>query len=100
MGILAALAVYRPNKIGLALGVPLPMWAALAVYVVINVAGLTAANNTAYEAHLLGMVIGAVVGIHLRDETEKEDEEDHEDENWRERIREWEDRWMVSGKQG
>lgn len=95
MGILAALAVYRPNKIGLALGVPLPMWAALAVYVFINVAGLTALNNTAYEAHLLGMVVGAVVGLHLRDSSERSDEEDLEEENWRERIKDWEDKWMM-----
>lgn len=95
MGILAALAVYRPNKIGLALGVPLPMWAALAAYVFINVAGLTAASNTAYEAHLLGMVVGAVVGLHLRDDSEEVDEEELEEENWRERIKEWEDKWMM-----
>jgi membrane associated rhomboid family serine protease len=98
MGILAALAVYRPNKIGLALGVPLPMWAALAVYVFINVAGLTAVNNTAYEAHLLGMVIGAIAGVHLRDSLRErdEDDEDLEEENWRERIKDWEEKWMMN----
>jgi membrane associated rhomboid family serine protease len=98
MGILAALAVYRPNKIGLALGVPLPMWAALAVYVFINVAGLTAVNNTAYEAHLLGMVIGAMAGVHLRDSLRErdEDDEDLEKENWRERIKDWEEKWMMN----
>jgi membrane associated rhomboid family serine protease len=98
MGILAALAVYRPNKIGLALGVPLPMWAALAVYVFINVAGLTAVNNTAYEAHLLGMVIGAMAGVHLRDSLRErdEDDEDLEEENWRERIKDWEEKWMMN----
>lgn len=97
MGILAALAVYRPNKIGLALGVPLPMWAALGVYVFINVAGLTAVNNTAYEAHLLGMIVGAVVGLHLREGSEQDnnDEEKLDEDNWRERIKEWEDKWMV-----
>jgi len=95
MGILAALAVYRPNKIGLAMGVPLPMWAALAAYVFINVAGLTAVNNTAYEAHLLGMVIGVVVGLYLREDIEQTDEDRVEEENWRERIREWEDKWMM-----
>lgn len=98
MGILAALAVYRPNKIGLALGVPLPMWAALAVYVFINVAGLTAVNNTAYEAHLLGMLIGAMAGVHLRDSLRErdEDDEDLEKEDWRERIKDWEEKWMMN----
>lgn len=95
MGILAALAVYRPNKIGLALGVPLPMWAVLGIYVFINVAGLTAVTNTAYEAHLLGMVVGAIVGLHLREESDESEEKELEEENWRERIREWEDKWMM-----
>lgn len=95
MGILAALAVYRPNKIGLALGVPLPMWAVLGTYIFINVAGLTAATNTAYEAHLLGMVVGAAVGLHLREEVNQEEEEKLEEENWRKRIRDWEDKWMM-----
>lgn len=96
MGILAALAVYRPNKIGLALGVPLPMWAVLLTYVFINIAGLTGANNTAYEAHLLGMIVGAMVGLYLRDSSKEEDEEDHlNEENWRERIKEWEEKWMI-----
>jgi membrane associated rhomboid family serine protease len=77
------------------MGVPLPMWAALAAYVFINVAGLTAVNNTAYEAHLLGMVIGVVVGLYLREDIEQTDEDRVEEENWRERIREWEDKWMM-----
>lgn len=97
MGILAALAVYRPNKIGLALGVPLPMWAALAVYVFINVAGLTAANNTAYEAHLLGVVVGAALGMYLRDSSPENENngQEIEKEDWRERIKQWEEKWMV-----
>lgn len=97
MGILAALAVYRPNKIGLALGVPVPMWAALGLYVLTNLAGLTGATNTAYEAHLLGMIAGALIGLYLRDPEEDVDEEyRRETENWRKRIREWEEKWMVS----
>ena len=96
MGILAALAVYRPNKIGLALGVPLPMWAVLIAYVFINVAGLTAVNNTAYEAHLFGMVVGAALGIHFRDTyLDRDDDDELEEDDWRKRMREWEDKWMV-----
>ena len=96
MGILAALAVYRPNKIGLALGVPLPMWAVLVAYVFINVAGLSAANSVAYEAHLFGMVAGAVTGYRLRESSDKDEEEEElEAENWRKRIREWEEKWMM-----
>lgn len=104
MGILAALAVYRPRQIGLALGVPLPMWAALLAYVFINVAGLSAVTGTAHEAHLLGLVSGGIIGYHLRDrdiinldedEENEEDEKDLEEEAWRERIRSWEEKWMM-----
>lgn len=98
MGLMAALAVYRPRKIGLALGVPAPMWAVLAVYVLINVAGLSAVTGTAYEAHLLGLVSGSTIGLWLRDgnkpERGEKDEEVVEDE-WKKRIREWEEKWMM-----
>ncbi|MFB6209309.1 MAG: rhomboid family intramembrane serine protease, partial [Candidatus Nanohaloarchaea archaeon] len=96
MGLMAALAVYRPNQPGLALGIPAPMWAALVVYVAINLAGLTGSTGTAYEAHLLGMLSGTVVGLSLRDGDEASDEDELDDfENFRERIREWEEKWMM-----
>lgn len=95
IGVLAALAVYRPNEIGLALGVPAPMWAVLAVYILINVAGLSASNSVAYEAHLMGMMVGAVVGYRLREPPEERSEEENDLDNWQERIRKWEEKWMV-----
>jgi len=101
-GVLAAFAVYKPRQIGLALGVPLPMWAVLTGYVFINTAGLTGATNVAYEAHLLGMVTGAVIGLwdrkHFTTEEEDEENEDKEkleEENWKEKIKDWEEKWMM-----
>lgn len=97
MGVLAALAVYRPRQIGLALGVPAPMWAVLVTYVFINFVGIPAATGVAYEAHLLGMVAGAVFGLWLREEPYlEEDEEEEIVDEWRERIREWEEKWMIN----
>lgn len=93
MGIMAALAVYRPNKVGLALGVPLPMWAVLLIYVFINSAGLTVSNEVAYEAHLLGLVAGGFMGYRLREKPYLESSDD--EENWRKRIRKWEEEWMM-----
>jgi len=101
MGLLAALAVYRPRQIGLALGVPLPMWAALLAYIGINVAGLSTVTGTAHEAHLLGLLSGGIIGYHLRDrdlinlEEEEDSEDEVEDENWQQRIRSWEEKWMM-----
>ncbi|MFB6292071.1 MAG: rhomboid family intramembrane serine protease [Candidatus Nanohaloarchaea archaeon] len=96
MGLMAALAVYRPRKIGLALGVPAPMWFVLVAYVFINVAGLSALTGVAYEAHLFGLLSGGVIGLWLRDQPYLEDSEDTEElENWRERIQRWEEKYML-----
>lgn len=101
MGLMAALAVYKPRKIGLALGVPAPMWAVLLIYVGINVAGLSALNNTAYEAHLLALISGGLIGFFLRDEDKQygkeveNDDEVVEDDTWQKKIRDWEERWML-----
>lgn len=97
MGILAALAFYRPRKIGLALGVPLPMWAALLAYVFINFAGLTAPGEVAHEAHLMGILAGALIGLSLRERpyTRASDDSDTGLDDWRSRIREWEEKWML-----
>lgn len=97
MGVLAALAVYRPNQIGLALGVPLPMWAVLIAYTFIQFAGLSGATGTAYEAHLFGMVTGGLIGYRVRDRglTGFKISEDDEEDNWRQRIRRWEEEWMM-----
>lgn len=96
-GVLAALAVYRPRKIGLALGVPLPMWAVLIIYILTNLAGITGDSNVAYEAHLFGMVSGALIGFHLHDfDKTNDDSEDLDGEDWRKKMRNWEEKWMMS----
>ena len=66
MGLLSALAIYRPKKIGLAMGVPVPMWAVLIIYILINTAGLGVDTGTAYEAHLFGLITGLIIGMWLR----------------------------------
>lgn len=98
MGILSALAVYRPKQIGIGLGVPMPMWAVLIVYIFIDLVGVGGTNTTANEAHLAGLLVGAVMGYRLREneliEKRKEEEEDLGFDNWEERIRKWEEKWM------
>ncbi|QKQ98345.1 rhomboid family intramembrane serine protease [Candidatus Nanohaloarchaea archaeon] len=99
VGVLAALAVYQPNKIGLVFGVPAPMWAVLPGYIALNLIGLGAENSVAYEAHLFGMFAGAAIGLYLREGSSEEEsgEERGEgnDEDWRSRIREWEEKYML-----
>lgn len=98
MGVLAALAVYRPNQIGLGLGVPMPMWAVLIAYIFIDLVGLGGVNTTANEAHLAGLLVGGIIGLSLRDRelfgSEESDEEDLGYENWEKRIKAWEEKWM------
>lgn len=103
MGIISALAVYKPRKIGLALGVPAPMYVVLIMYLLINFAGLTGSSSVAYEAHLFGLVTGFLIGMWLREEDRKRDRapkkssEDKEEElNWEEKIRNWEEKYMLS----
>ncbi|MFB6242423.1 MAG: rhomboid family intramembrane serine protease [Candidatus Nanosalina sp.] len=109
MGLLAALAVYRPRKPGLALGVPLPMYMTLIVYLFINFFGITGSSSVAYEAHLFGLFTGAAFGFWLRKKErqrkkrEKEErknrrkgrEVEEEEDSWRERIRQWEEKYMM-----
>lgn len=97
MGILAALAVYKPRQIGLALGVPAPMYMVLVAYIIINFAGITGASSVAYEAHLFGLFTGAIFGFWLRDNDRdtRSEEEYSEDSDWREKIRKWERKYMI-----
>ncbi|MFB6100587.1 MAG: rhomboid family intramembrane serine protease [Candidatus Nanohalobium sp.] len=98
MGVMAALAVYRPNQIGLGLGVPLPMWAVLLSYIFIDLSGLTTSNAVANEAHLMGVVAGALIGYRLRGKSYGkgvDDDVDLEEDSWKKRVREWEEKWMM-----
>ena len=98
MGVLSALAVYRPNQIGLGLGVPMPMWAVLIAYIFIDLVGLGGVNTTANEAHLAGLLVGGIIGFSLRDRelsgSKESDEEDLGYDNWEKKIKAWEEKWM------
>ena len=112
MGILAALAVYRPNQIGVGLGVPMPMWAVLVGYIFIDFVGLAGTNTTANEAHLAGLLVGGLMGHRLRSNKDRskssnrsksklskenngsQQNEDLDIDNWETKIREWEEKWM------
>ncbi|MFB6116431.1 MAG: rhomboid family intramembrane serine protease [Candidatus Nanosalina sp.] len=97
MGLLSALAFYRPRKTGLALGVPAPMYMVLASYLLINFAGLTGSSSVAYEAHLFGLLTGGIIGLWLRTRENADSEAEKEFEevsDWERKIREWERKYM------
>lgn len=91
-GVIAALAVIRPRDIGLFWGVPVPMWAALIGWIVTNAAGAAATGgNVAFEAHLYGLFVGAMIGLLLRREhAAVKDDADEPDID----IEEWEEEYM------
>ncbi len=94
--IIAALAVLKPRQAGLFFGVPLPMWAALLGWVFTNILGAAGVGgNTAYEAHLFGLVFGAVYGVYLRRHEEYVDTEEDADINISEStLRKWEKKYL------
>jgi len=97
MGVLAALAIYRPKQVGIGLGVPMPMWAVLVSYIVLDLVGITGANNIANEAHILGAVTGILIGYTLRDKDlfSLEDDSSTERDEWEEKISKWEKKYML-----
>ena len=97
MGVLAALAIYKPRSVGLGFGTPLPMWAILILYLFIDLTGLTTDTNIANEAHLMGMLCGFYFGYRIRENPliPSIDLESESDEEWKRRIRDWEEKYMM-----
>lgn len=99
MGVLAALAIYKPRSIGIGFGTPLPMWAVLVLYIFLDLTGLTTDTSVANEAHLMGMMAGFFFGYRLRESPLLPSiniDKDNEDEEWREKIRQWEEKYMMN----
>lgn len=92
-GVIGMLAVIRPKMLVWTYGVPMPMVAAAAFYLVLDLAGLFYPTEIANAAHIAGLVCGAVIGLMVRKPEPKQ-------ETKREKIlsdvefKDWEDRWM------
>jgi hypothetical protein len=87
------------------------MYVVLAMYILINSAGLTGQSQVAYEAHLFGLLTGAAIGLRLRKNSSEpsdqskskesgpsdntDNEEDDGGEDLDERIRKWEEKYML-----
>jgi len=73
-GIIGALAVLRPLMTVWAFSLPLPMFVASIIWIVLGVIGIfNPTDNTGYIAHLSGIVFGAIFGLifKLRNKQEK-----------------------------
>jgi membrane associated rhomboid family serine protease len=70
-GILGLLAILYPTLIVWFGYVPMPMIAAAIIWAITSVLGLFTPGNIAHEAHLAGLLIGALYGFYLRKKTKR-----------------------------
>ena len=91
-GIIGALAVIRPKMIVWTYGVPMPMAAAGAFYLLLDLLGLFFPSNVANAAHIAGLVVGVVIGLMIRKPEPKK--ERSEKILTKEELDQWEDEWM------
>ena len=92
-GIIGFLAIVRPRLIVPAFGVPLPILAAAALWIVLSFAGLFSPGEIAYAAHLGGMAAGAAIGGIVRKEYREERAHRRRPVSDKE-INEWEEQYM------
>jgi membrane associated rhomboid family serine protease len=65
-GLIGAITLIRPKMMILAFSIPMPMFIAAAVYIIINIVQTYLPTNTGTIAHLSGMAIGIIFGLFLR----------------------------------
>lgn len=94
-GLLGTLAVLRPKMTIWVMGVPMPMFVAVIVWLLIDLGGIFYPTNIANAAHIAGLFAGFAMGYYWKSrypyETSKQKNpkavEEHE-------IDQWEDEWM------
>lgn len=71
-GIIGGLIILMPNLPLLFLFfVPMPLWVAGIIYVMIDVFGVIFPSGTGNIAHLVGVAVGLLYGLHLKGQSEK-----------------------------
>jgi len=64
--VLGAVAVLHPRAVVVAMGIPMPMIAAVAVWMLMDFLGLFAADSVAHASHLAGLAAGLIYGAGFR----------------------------------
>lgn len=93
-GIIGALAALRPRLTAFALGVPMPMIAVAAAYLLLDILGVFYPTNVANIAHITGLFIGAAAGLLLRRKFPEPRGRKPPRVASEKEMDEWEDRWM------
>jgi hypothetical protein len=94
-GLLGALAVLRPRMTIWVYSVPMPMFVAAGLWLIIDLMGILYPSGVANVAHIAGLLFGAIIGFTMRkqypEEARKWKKEKAVSE---EEIDQWEDQYM------
>jgi len=72
MGVLGVLIILMPNlRVMVSMIVPMPLWMAGIVWVVLDTLGIFVPNGVANAAHLIGLGVGLSFGLFLRNQKER-----------------------------
>ncbi len=93
-GVIGTLVVIRPRMIAFALGVPMPMIAAAALWALLDLGGVFYPTNIANAAHLAGLVAGITFGICYRKDYPEKKEKTKRPLSEKD-IKEWEEKHMT-----
>lgn len=93
-GIMGALAVLRPKDMVWVMGIPVPMFIALIIWIAIDAVGFFVPDGIAHASHLMGLGVGIIYGfavrrIYFNDSHRKKENTLKESE-----MQEWERNWM------
>lgn len=70
-GVIGALAVIQPELMVYVGYVPMPIIVAAILWALISIVGMFTPSNIAHQAHLAGLVVGAIYGYRIRKEERK-----------------------------
>ncbi|MEK6855904.1 MAG: rhomboid family intramembrane serine protease [Nanoarchaeota archaeon] len=92
-GIIGALIIIRPTLTVFAFGMPMPMFIAGILWIILDLIGVFVPSDVANIAHLTGIAGGIILGIIFRDWSYKEERKPKIiiDENY---VRNWEDNYL------
>src|SRR3989344_9466645 len=94
-GIIGTLAILRPRMVVYVGFIPLPMIVATALWAAGDIFGLFYPSQIANAAHLGGLFVGTIYGLHLRNRFgEKRGMRRNSVEIGESDFRRWEDRWL------
>ncbi len=75
MGIIGCLAVIKPKMQMWIMGIPMPMYIAGIIYLVLDLFGILMPSNIANISHIGGLLSGVIFGFLIRQKTPKEKED-------------------------